>query len=409
MLRVVAFVAVFVALASSAVFFALNMSSDDDASQQTPVEGGSVTLVEGVQTNNGVAPNTEENQSPSTTPEKEFIRIVAVGEMTPYESVHQQAQTENGYNYKPFFADVRNELSGDVVFCNQETPSLSSNPAAGFPNFNAPTAFVRDLSSVGCNLISLANDNVGDQGQAGIDATVNAWQNFDTWAVSGANKNQTDQNKVRYFDISGTKFAFLAFTEQISDISTQTFGVNRFSNELVDSLTAEAAQNADYVIVSAHWGTEDSSEVNESQRNWANRLASNGADLVLGTGPHVMQPVEQITSGDGDITTVFFSLGNFLNTQLNVEQLTSGIAYIDVPIDPTSDVKLSFLPTYMHYDWSEADRAARNLGARTNLQLVPLSEAEQLLAGSGIGSTAQAQIDRISAILTSQNAPITIL
>ena len=125
-------------------------------------------------------------------------------------------------------------------------------------------------------------------------------------------------------------------------------------------------------------------------------------DLVLGTGPHVLQPVEKI----GD-TIVFYSLGNFLSTQLTIEQLTGGIAYIDIPISG-GEPKLSFVPTYMGYTWTAEQELAQDLLSRDDLDVYPLSEAADQIERSLFETTVQEQISRITNLLNS-SAEVQIL
>ena len=346
--------------------------------------------------------STETDETPQDT-EPTSIRIAAMGDMLPHDTVNLRAETSDGYDYTPFFADVAEFIDADIVFCNQESPSAGKDYGiTGYPSFNAPFQFARDLSSVGCNLINLANNHIADKGQQAIDATLGVWESLDTLAVAGANRNLAEQDTVRYFTVGDTRFAFIAFTDLSNNRSIGGFGVNMFSDTLVKRLAIEASSNADYVIASAHWGVEDSSSVSSSQRSWATLMAENGVDLIIGTGPHVLQPVEKI----GD-TVVWYSIGNFLSTQLTLDQLTGGIAYIDIPLDG-GEPELSFLPTYMSYTWSASEAAAEDFLARDNLQLVPLDQAGQLIEDSLFDATAESQLAKVTNVLTS-SVEVTIL
>ena len=334
------------------------------------------------------------------TEPKTFIRIAAMGDMLPHDTVNLRAKTDEGYDYLQFFDKITSRLDGaDIIFCNQESPSAGAEYGiTGFPSFNAPTEFSRDLAKLGCNVINLANNHVADKGQQAINATLDTWDNLDTLAVSGANRTQAEQNSVSYFEVAGKKFAFIAFTDLSNNRSIEAHSINMFSQSLVTSLASEAAANADYVIASAHWGIEDSSTVSSAQRGWAELLASNGVDLIIGTGPHVLQPVETIGK-----TTVFYSIGNFLSTQLTIDQLIGGIAYIDIPLGE-GEPELSFVPTYMSYTWNAADANAENLLARDNLDLYPLSEASLLIEQSLFDTSAQTQTTRVRDLLNQKTS-----
>ncbi len=348
-------------------------------------------------------PNSETQDTTADPGPPRTVRIAAMGDMLPHDTVNLRAEVGDSYDYTPFFTNVRQHIAGsDIVFCNQESPSAGEAfGITGYPSFNAPAEFSRDLEQVGCNVINLANNHIADKGQDAIDGTLDTWDALSPLAVSGANRTPSDQQKVAYFEAGGRTFAFIAFTDLSNNNEIPAHSVNMFGDSLVRDLSREAASKADYVIASAHWGVEDSSTVTVGQENWAQLMADNGVDLIIGTGPHVIQPADKI-----DDTVVFYSLGNFLSTQLTIEQLTGGIAYIEVPVE--GDPTLSFMPTYMSYTWTADQAAAEDLLSRNNLNLYPLDDAGSRIESSLFNTTAEAQIKRISDLLN-QNTEVTIL
>lgn len=355
--------------------------------------------------------NTATQTEPSNIqekPDKQYIRIAATGDMLPHETVNLRAKTTNGYDYKKFLEPVSEFVSSsDIVFCNQESPSAGEALGiSGYPTFNAPIEFSRDLSDFGCNLINLANNHIGDYGQTGIDLTLDTWASLKPLAISGANSSLAEQNKISYFEIQGKKFAFIAFTDLSNNKSLNLYSVNMFDEELVTRLASEASKNADFVIASAHWGVEYSEVVSQSQIDWANLLVDNGVDLIIGTGPHVLQPVDKIKD-----SIVFYSLGNLLSTQLTIEQLIGGIAYIDIPIDANDNdpIKLSFVPTYMHYEWTSEQAAREDFLARDNLKVIPLDQAANELSKSLFNTDAEQQLSRVKDILNRNQIKVEVI
>lgn len=336
----------------------------------------------------------------SNSEDPNLIRIIAGGDFLPHDSVNLNATTSSGYDYKQFFEPIRDQFdTADVAFCNQESPSAQDLNISGFPIFNAPRDFATDISEVGCNLISLANNHLFDKGKAGIDGTRELWDEINPLAISGANRNQKEQNKVSYFEVKGTKFAFVAFSEISNQPPTAGYSLNRLDSDLVNNLLTEARDNADIVIVGAHWGTEYSSAINSEQERWAQTFSDLGADIVFGSGPHVIQPVKKLKKDGGGETIVFYSLGNLLSTQLDIESLIGGLASIDIDTDKKEVTAFSFYPTYMHYEWTAQEKANEDLLKRNNLKIYPLSEASDALSRSQNGTTVQAQLDRITTIL----------
>lgn len=306
------------------------------------------------------------------------VHIAMMGDMLAHDSVNAQAKTADGYDYTPYFAGIRPLYKdADIVFCNPETPVAGDTfGVSGYPTFDAPSAFARDLvKGAGCNVINLASNHQADKGQAGINASLSVWKELKPLAYSGMNSSATEQNAVSYFTVKGVKFAFLAFMDFSNSTLPNTYSVNSYHDKaLVQKLMAEARQNAQVVLVSAHWGTEDSNTVNADQKAAAQLFADMGATVVIGTGPHVEQSVAWLTASDGRTIPVWYSIGNMLSSQLGINGLTSGVALFDIDASkptPTASNML-FESTFMSYEWSAADKAAENLLARHNLQLRPL-------------------------------------
>lgn len=332
------------------------------------------------------------------------IRLIASGDQLTHDAVNKNAKTDTGYDYKPFFSEVKPIFDkADISFCNQEIPSASPavGPVTGYPAFNAPATFADDLSAVGCNVISTATNHTNDKGQAGINATQAQWDKLPKLAIAGANRSQEEQDKVRYFTLKDVKFAFLAYNYESNDKNLTSYGVNMFSEELMKKQLTEAKNNGAYTLVSVHWGTEDSPTIDAAQEKWSTFLANNGADIVIGTGPHVLEPVKNLPKLGGGETLVWYSLGNMLNTQLDVGGLFNGFAVMDFKVNKKKAEleAISFLPTYMHYEWTAQEKASQNLLARKNLKIYPLDKAAEPLARSQNNTTVEAQRARIEKTL----------
>lgn len=341
-----------------------------------------------------------------TTAAPKPIQVAAMGDMLPHDSVNKNAlQADGSYNYGPFFTNILPIYKdADVVFCNQEVPSAGVEMGvSGYPTFNAPTQFAVDLrTEAKCNMINLATNHAADLGSAGITLTRNVWDTLDPLSISGANRTPEEQNTVKISEVKGVKFALVSFAEY-SNAPIDDLSVNKFGNTaLFESLITQARQNADVVMVSMHWGTEDSHAVNANQTTYAQRAADLGADVILGTGPHVLQPVTWLNRADGGRTLVWYSLGNMLSTQLNLDQRIGVIATFDVNTDsgkPVIENPVAHL-TYMHYDWTAQQEAAGDLLSRTNLSINPLAASADLLATTRFqGATVDGVLAQMSGIL----------
>ena len=309
------------------------------------------------------------------------IRFAALGDMLPHDSVVQQAKTLTGYDFTPYFTNVsKTYSSADVIFCNGETVVAGEDLGiAGYPSFNAPQEFARDLvSGAKCNLVNMANNHIFDKGQKGIDTSRTVWESHGV-VVSGANRTPAEQGTVSYITKNNLKVAFVAFADFSNQQGYASHSINFYHDKaLVEKLITAARSTADIVVVSAHWGDEDSTVVNSDQTTAAQLFADFGADIVIGTGPHVLQPVRTLKGKDGRDTLVWYSIGNMLNSQLEVNQLTSVIPQFTATPTKTG-VKFSDISaqaTFMSYDWSATDRAREALTTRKNITLDTLSGAK---------------------------------
>lgn len=320
------------------------------------------------------------------------IRLIATGDMLAHDSVNNNARIGSDYDYTKFFKHVQAYTSnGDIRFCNQE--GLSAGEAfgiSGYPTFNAPKQFSRDLQKIGCNTINLANNHMADKGQTAVDETLATWEALKPLAISGANRTVAERDTIHYIETKGVKVAYVSFNEINNNTSAPEHAITMLNEVNVSKLMTEARESADFVMVSVHWGSyEDSTDVGPIEEVWTKRIVELGADVVIGTGPHVLQRAEWRTGLDGRKAFVWYSIGNFLSTQYELlAQRIGGVAVMklektgDAKI-PVKIAKVGFMPVYMHYDWPAADRVAEKLETRTNLALYPLDKAADQLTRSG--------------------------
>jgi poly-gamma-glutamate capsule biosynthesis protein CapA/YwtB (metallophosphatase superfamily) len=331
------------------------------------------------------------------------IRLLATGDWIAHDSVNAAAKQPDGtYNYLPLIAETLPIFKdADIKFCND--PILNGGKElgiTGYPKFNSPTEFVTDMGKQGCNLANTASNHSFDYTQANINNSVDAWAKVPNMlAVSGENKTQAQHDAVSYFTMKGVKFAYLAYTTYSnSDAPTlNNYGVNVFNKDFASSQIKTAKANgAKIVIASMRWGTEYSTAVNAEQTADAQFLADQGVSLILGHGSHELQTVNQLTGSSGNKTVVWYSLGNYINTQEPPETLFNGIAFMDFSAKTGEVSNLQYLPIYMHYEWTPAQQAADNTNARTAVKMYLLDNATQaMLDKQQLKTTLAAQKQRL--------------
>lgn len=246
---------------------------------------------------------------------------MAVGDIGLGREINYQIITNE---IQPFINVETLFLSAEFVFANLEGPLIESCPInrQGFTFCGLPdNASLLDKANI--RFISLANNHILNYGYEGLIETRNILDKYNIY--------YSENNNVLYKNIKGTTFALLSFDDIVRHIDYDTF------SEIVRS----AKQNADFVIVSFHWGDEYQQLPNQRQKNLAKIAAENGADLVIGHHPHVLQTSEWI-----DDTLVFYSLGNFLFDQFWSQETRIGaIAKIEIADSQISEVEI--IPTIL--------------------------------------------------------------
>jgi poly-gamma-glutamate capsule biosynthesis protein CapA/YwtB (metallophosphatase superfamily) len=357
------------------------------------------------------------NSAQAKAVDNSSISFLATGDWIAHDSVNTAAkQSDGSYNYLPLVSDFDVLFKKtDVRFCND--PILNGGQSlgiTGYPKFNSPTDFVTDMGRLGCNLVNTASNHSFDFTQANITNSVDAWSKVpDMLAVAGQNRSQHEHDTVHYFTVKGVKFAFLAYTAYINTDSPaqNPYGVNVFTQDFATQQISEAKKNgAQFIIASMRWGTEYSTSVDSEQRADAQFLADKGVNLVLGHGSHELQTVGQLSGSGGNKTLVWYSLGNFLNTQEPPETLFNGIADMTIDTKTLAIKAVKYSPVYMHYEWSAAQAAADDTNSRHTLHLYPLEKATQAMVDAQqLKTTIDAQKQRIQTTLNADGLNIPLV
>lgn len=308
----------------------------------------------------------EENQNPPEDVITEAT-LLAVGDNLIHDVIYYQAKsrTDDGsYDFLPLYEQVKEQISAaDIAFINQETPIAGSMEPSTYPMFNTPEEMAENLAELGFDIINLANNHMLDKGIKGLRETIGILRNTEgISAVIGANCGSEENGWSAVIEKNGIKFGFVGFTqhtnglhlpEEETDMIIYTDNTEEMYNQL-----QKLKASADVVVVSVHWGDEGSNIPNTYQRELAQQFADWGADIVIGTHPHVLQPVEYVRGEDGGETLVFYSLGNFVSAQIDPENLIGGIAQIAVTKNHTtgevaiSAPKLDFVITHYGFGFS---------------------------------------------------------
>ena len=130
-----------------------------------------------------------------------------------------------------------------------------------------------------------------------------------------------------------------------------------FQADIKRASIKEARENADVVIVFPHWGTENSFGISDYQKEYTELFSSLGVDLVIGCHPHVIQPVKEVTNDKGHKMLVYYSLGNFISHQIEIDQLCGGMASVDIEKkNGEITIEGKFVPIVTHYSRTDSGK-----------------------------------------------------
>lgn len=325
------------------------------------------------------------------------ISFLAAGDNIIHECVYLDAATvaattagASDYYFNSMYSEVEEAISSaDIAFINAEGPLDTDYAPNGYPNFNAPKEAGEALVDVGFDIVNLANNHMLDLYKGkGLQGTIDYWKDKSVTTV-GAYESFEDYDNIRIVEKDGIKIAVLSYTYGTNGISLGSDTPNLYIPYIDDSEITrqidQAKQISDFVIVSMHWGDENSFVPNSEQKRLAKLIADCEADVILGHHSHTLQPVEWVTGESGNKTLVAYSLGNFLHTQLNSKNLVGGVLMFDILQKdgerPTLENPV-LIPTVCHYTANTAVLDSLDYYKRENLKIYWLSDYTEALAAS---------------------------
>ncbi|MDO4798874.1 MAG: CapA family protein, partial [Coriobacteriales bacterium] len=323
------------------------------------------------------------------------INLLMVGDMLFHYQVRMSGLADDGSrNYDHLFTHVLSELEGkDIKVINQETPIAGpiftgSAPDGydGYPEFNGPQEVGDAEVKAGFNTILKATNHAMDHSGSFDDhytlvkAEREFWKSKHPEVAVIGQADPTDANSsvddVYVYDKNGFKVALLNYTLDLNgnEVNDTDGIVSMLEEEHIKTTMAKAREMADMVVVFPHWGEEYSLEPVEEQKAWAQLFVDEGADVIIGNHPHVMEPVTVLEGEGGKKVPCYWSTGNFVSTSPSDESLMGGMAEVTLrkAADGTcSVVSATFVPmvthlglstdmtTYFLRDWTN-DLAATN-------------------------------------------------
>lgn len=290
------------------------------------------------------------------------VSFLAVGDNLVSDSVtHCGLQSDGSYEFSELFEELKPDIqAADLAVINQET--ILGGPDfeyTGYPNFNNPFEVGDAVIDAGFDLALCATNHSYDMGVQGIKNSLKYWKKHPEITMIGMNKNAKQQNKINIIEKNNIKIAVLNYTYGLNGYSLpegQEYLVNLIEEEKIKSDLQRAEEMADFTIVFPHWGVEYVHEPNEEQRELAMMMVENGADLIVGTHPHVLETIEWVKADNGNKALCYYSLGNYTSSQDKTSTMLGGMAKLTIAKKGNKvwiKKGAGIVPIVTHYIWGE--------------------------------------------------------
>ncbi len=328
----------------------------ENRGEQETTTGTNLTLTQ--ETTPETSPAAEQETTPETFPAAEQettseptpsplpeMTLVMVGDVLLHTPLAQSGETpDGGYDFTALFTNVKEEIEeADLALVNQEVIIGGSELGiSGYPAFNAPYELGDALADSGFDVILHGTNHALDKGKRGLLNCLAFWkENYPEKAVLGIHDSAEDGEEIYVYEQDGIRIAVLNYTYGTNGIplpEDMPYGVDMLEEDRVIRDLQRAEEMADFTVVCPHWGTEYTLSETKTQKRWAELFAENGADLVIGTHPHVIEPVAWVED-----TLVYYSLGNFANWTSGTgegvaNRMVGGMAKVTIGMEEDGEV-----------------------------------------------------------------------
>lgn len=251
-----------------------------------------------------------------TLSSQERITLLFVGDLMQHQAQIDAAHVSEGkYDYSSCFSLIKEQISqADLAIGNLEV-TLGGRPYRGYPMFSAPDEYLQAIKDAGFDILLTANNHCLDRGKKGMERTI---QLLDSSGIryAGTYKNLSErrQRYPLFINRNGFRIALLNYTYGTNGIKATSPNIVNYidKNTILQDIQSAKARQPDAIIACMHWGEEYQSLPNREQRELANWLLQQGVTHIIGSHPHVIQPMELRTNGT-EQHIIVYSLGNFIS------------------------------------------------------------------------------------------------
>ncbi len=317
----------------------------------------------------------------SASGENVSAELFFAGDAMQHQAQLDQALKVGGgksYDYSDCFRLIAPVVTqADYAVVNLEVPLGGGPSYTGYPCFSAPDSYALALKDAGFDMMLTANNHCLDRSDRAARRTIAVLDSMGLDQIGTYHDAADRKARVPFIkDIKGIKVGFLNYTYGTNGIEPRDGAevalIDR--QRIAEEMKATREAGAEILVVAMHWGVEYVLRENAVQRSLADFLVEQGADLIIGGHPHVIQPMEirHNEKEDKDVLVVY-SLGNLISNMKTAD--TRGGAYVRARLERGADGKARF--THADYD---TFLSAKPEGGLKNFMVVPRSEIWRLPA-----------------------------
>ena len=312
----------------------------------------------------------EEEIIPTITPtaipeviveEPKSFTFIGVGDNLYHGALYyRQRMAGNGYNFDTYYDGTREySESADLAYINMETICNGDEhyELSSYPLFNGPKEVIDAIYNAGFDWWSISSNHSLDTGANGLLEQLNTiHEKYPDIITTGSHTSLEDKNTPIVKEINGIKVGFLGYTYGLNGLvvpEDKEWLVSMIDKDQMKIDMEALSKVSDIQMVAMHWGVEYSTSISEEQKDLTKYLNELGAEVIIGTHPHVIEPAE-IYHGENQDTLVYYSLGNYTSAQDSAPRMVGGMASFTVNYDPntfeTSFTDVKFIPTVTWFD-----------------------------------------------------------
>ncbi len=320
----------------------------------------------------------QEEALQDTFPARRHISIVLGGDVMQHMPQIRAARRDSTYDYSATFRHLRPFLdTADITVFNLET-TLSTGRYSGYPLFAAPVELASALRDCGVDAVTLANNHMLDRGRAGVLSTIKALDSAGVrhTGVFADSAGRRAANPL-IFDVRGVRLALLSYTYGTNGMPVREGTIVNLIDtaHIAADLLSTAEHAPDVTVVYFHWGYEYHRTPNAEQRRLAEWCHARGVDIVAGSHPHVLQPIECLRDSVGGVRGItVYSLGNLVSNQRRRYRDGGVLLRLDITLaDSLPPVfEASYLPVWVY---------TPAVKGRSEYIILPAPVADTILAG----------------------------